>query len=282
MNVECRERDVPAMPGVTLHLNCPICESARSVPHRFSRPPWSVVRCVDCGMVYLENAPDQSALLDTLAWEATAPAERQRRRGSRGRLYYVLSDSLKSLKSQVYDSTRAAVSLIETHARPGNVLDLGCGSGRLLTQLPAEYVPYGIEPSPAKWAIANAYAETRGGHVLRSVTFPAIEAFTTGEFTAVVAKCYLEHEIRVNEVCRQVHRVLRSGGMFLICVPNVACWNASFRGHLWPGVRLPDHVHYFRAQDLVHLLTHAGFERVMMPLTYHLPSSDNMWALAVK
>ncbi|MHA1159119.1 MAG: hypothetical protein ACTSP2_10315, partial [Alphaproteobacteria bacterium] len=59
---------------------CPQCSSRENtVLERYSRAPWEVVGCNDCGFVFLGNPPDYVRLEDELAWEKSYVEERKRR-----------------------------------------------------------------------------------------------------------------------------------------------------------------------------------------------------------
>jgi len=275
----------PPPPTVDAALRrCPICDAPPSeILHRFASKLWAVVRCQGCAMVYLKNAPRQDTLKDEHAWEHTAGTERAKRRDGR-RAYYAVSDRLKKVKRLIRRGREKNTQLIN-QLRPdgGRLLDVGCAYGRTLESLNTpKWVLHGIEPSPALAKQANTLCQQRGGHVVADTAVGGLPQFEADFFDVVVMRSFLEHEVNVGPVLRGVLRALKPGGLTVIKVPNAGCWNAALRGANWPGVRHPDHVNYFRPQDLRQAVRQAGFDRITFPLLRRLPSSDNMWLVAHK
>lgn len=107
-----------------------------------------------------------------------------------------------------------------------------------------------------------------------------LRGFADGFFTGVLARSFLEHEIRPLEVLQEIRRVLAPGGAVIIKVPNYASINRLTRGDDWCGYRFPDHVNYFEPGHLQHLLEQAGLEIARFGLRDYFPTSDNMWCVA--
>ena len=96
------------------------------------------------------------------------------------------------------------------------VLDVGSGKGVFCGALArAGHETVGVDPSLAALAIAKTYVDRRGLFVLgagESVPFP-------GEsFDRAVSVCVLEHTGDDARVLREVHRVLKPGGVFALTV----------------------------------------------------------------
>jgi SAM-dependent methyltransferase len=232
-------------------------------------------------MTYLKNPPAQQDLMNEFDWAKTRQSERAKRRQQR-RTYYWISDGLKYLKGWVRGRTRKEIRIIDRCAPPGgNFLDVGCADGGTLRQLDvSRWRPFGIEPSPSLAQRADAYCRPHGGAVRQAVAVDGLGAWPPGHFQCVMMRSFLEHEIHVADVLRLARQTLAPGGVVIIKVPNFGCWNSRLRGAGWPGVRLPDHVNYFRPGDLRRALEAAGFTTVRFPWWRRSPTSDNMWAVA--
>src|SRR6185312_16438557 len=98
-----------------------------------------------------------------MAWEKTTVAEVARRA------------ELRPISHRLSRLTRARMRLlprkrmadfIARHARPGNVVDLGCGNGGIFDGLGPEYVPFGIDISREAAANAQRNMAARGGRAL--------------------------------------------------------------------------------------------------------------------
>ncbi len=114
----------------------------------------------------------------------------------------------------------------------GYGLDLGCGDGRL-TNIIFEQVgrrdTVGIDLDPSETALAEKLKLYRHIHVAPADQIP--EADNT--FDWVFSNSVLEHIPNLDEVLREVSRVLKPGGHFLLTVPGQN-FHSCLRGPLWP------------------------------------------------
>src|SRR5712692_4199580 len=141
--------------------DCPLCDGGDAAPLTgYGHDIWRLVSCRGCGFVYLDRSPDYSALLDAMAWEKTGAAELERRAEIRP-ISFRLSRATR-IRMALLPRKRMA-DLVARVARPGNVIDLGCGTGGQLAQLPPTFVPYGVEISAAAAKAADAAFRRRGG-----------------------------------------------------------------------------------------------------------------------
>jgi SAM-dependent methyltransferase len=162
------------------------------------------------------------------------------------------------------------------------LLDLGCGNGAYTEVLAASYAHVeAVDISP----------EQVDGFRLRLESSPPLSAkiavqtmaaeslnFADGYFDAVTCIEVLEHVRSPEEACREVFRVLRPGGAFLITVPNrgfpfethlVKIGKHSFPGRRLPGLTYLPFLHsriadarIFTVRTLRTLVTSAGFDEI--------------------
>jgi SAM-dependent methyltransferase len=171
--------------------------------------------------------------------------------------------------------------LVARHAAPGNVVDLGCGTGTQLSGLADAYVPFGIEISREAAAAADRLFAERGGGVVNAPSLDGLKTFAAGFFSAATLRSYLEHELHPQAVLRELHRALAPGGVALVKVPNYASLNRRLTGRKWCGFRYPDHLNYFTPASLSRMAGECGYRARFGP-TDRLPTSDNMYAVLVK
>jgi 2-polyprenyl-6-hydroxyphenyl methylase/3-demethylubiquinone-9 3-methyltransferase len=99
------------------------------------------------------------------------------------------------------------------------ILDLGCGKGRFARQLSAAGAQVvGVDRSAAM--LAEAVGLDRARASARRLPF------ADGAFEAVVAVEVFEHLPAIDVVLREVHRVLRPGGVIAVVDKNAGSWNA--------------------------------------------------------
>ena len=267
----------------------PVLVRERACPHcgqfnhdgpvnAYSLKPWRIRDCSGCGFVYIDQAPDYCALSHELAWERTSVIEEARRAEIRP-ISWKLS-KLTRWRLALLPRKQVA-DLIKRHAKPGNVIDLGCGAGGLLDPLPDDYVPYGIEISQELAAQAKAIFAARGGAAIHGPALEGLSLFPDGFFSAASLRSYLEHESQPAQVLVALNRVLAHDGIAVVKVPNYASINRQVTGRKWCGFRLPDHLNYFTPASLDRMARACGFQ-TDFGLTGKLPTSDNMWAILRK
>ena len=267
------------------HRCCPICgcENAGEPSLRYSRDGWNLKQCSQCDLVYLENAPTYEALETEFAWEKTYHAEKSKRR--RGKtLSYLVSDAAKKVKLLFRGREVRAKEqrFIRRYIGTGRMLDVGCGAGRTLINLPQSITPYGIEISSYLAGISQKYCGARGGKVVRNNAVDGMDEFDADLFDGIMMRAFLEHETEPRPLLEKARRVLRPGGRIIIKVPNYGCVNRVVRGNRWCGFRFPDHVNYFTPSILRRLVQETGYRVVRFGALDRFPLSDNMWMVIEK
>jgi SAM-dependent methyltransferase len=132
--------------------------------------------------------------------------------------YY--ADFWRSPKLQMTEYMRWKLEVTRSHPRVAaarSVLDVGCGPGVLLAGLRAPGKRLcGVEMSAeAVQAIETEGIEGRAVD-LETERLP----YADGEFDAVLCYDVLEHLFSPGRVLAEIRRVVRPGGVVLLCVPN--------------------------------------------------------------
>ena len=156
-----------------------------------------------------------------------------------------------------------ALSLLEGGER---LLDLGCWTGAFLARVQrAERYRQLVGVDFVAEGVDTARSRGFDARVVDLNTDPL--PFPDAHFDGVVHLAVLEHVFDPFAVIREVHRVLRPGGEFVVAVPNVASLTNRLRilfGRIpvtssdpgWDG----GHLHYFSKHALDHFLANEGFE----------------------
>lgn len=263
-----------------LERACPHCgdPNGETPAGRYSLGQWTMKTCRGCSLTYLDRAPDYEALFSRMSWDKTTRIEEEWRRTTWPVHQYVS----KTMRWRMRLLPRKTMpDLLVRHARPGRVVDLGCGDGGQLHGLDDRFTPFGIEISREAAGRADAAFRKRGGRAINAPSLEGLKQFPDGFFSAATLRSYLEHELRPAEVMRELCRTLEPGGVALVKVPNYACLNRIVLGHGWPGFRYPDHLNYFTPATLRAMAESCGF-RVSFGMTWRLPTSDNMYAALIR
>lgn len=241
-------------PVRTVLAACPLCGREPSEEH--ARGPdfeyastgdaeWTFRRCASCDIVSLSPRPDESEI---------------------GRIYpphYYAYDfsqtrSVGYLAKAALDR-RAAGIYLSAAAAEGDILDVGCGDGRLLQIFRDRGVPaaslFGVELD----ASAVAAARTRGFGVHHGRFEDA--AYPASSFRLIVLQQVIEHVPDPRKMVERILGLLRPGGAVVIETPNTASWDhAVFAKRYWGGYHIPRHFHLFSRRSLPALLRSTGFE----------------------
>ncbi len=263
-----------------VHRLCPLCarDNATGPASRYSHDIWKVKDCARCGFVYIENAPTYETLYSNMAWERTTKIE-ERRRGKIRPYSYKFS---KATRKRLHLLPRKKMHLmVRDYAKPGNVIDLGCGTGGHMALLGDGFVPFGVEISTQLAGIADELLRRHGGWAINAPSIQGLREFPDDFFSAATLRSYLEHEMEPLPVLRELHRTLIPGGVAIVKVPNFGSVNRMVMGGRWCGFRYPDHLNYFTPGTLRATADACGF-RARYGLTFRLPTSDNMYAVLTK
>jgi 2-polyprenyl-3-methyl-5-hydroxy-6-metoxy-1,4-benzoquinol methylase len=134
------------------------------------------------------------------------------------------------------------------------ILDIGCGRGNLLNILKQMGCDcYGIErrefPIDDGFENIHIYKDR-----LESISF------SEGFFDAVIIWHVLEHMDDPMLTIRETARILRTGGMLAVAVPNFGSFQARVFRESWFHLDLPRHAHHFAKDVLLECLRDNGFD----------------------
>ncbi|MEP2920502.1 bifunctional 2-polyprenyl-6-hydroxyphenol methylase/3-demethylubiquinol 3-O-methyltransferase UbiG [Sulfitobacter sp.] len=124
---------------------------------------------------------------------------------------------IRTLRNMVPSRLRYFDKLVDWRGKA--VLDLGCAGGFMAEALDDRgALVTGIDP--AKESIAAARAHAQGRAITYDVGVGEALPYSDGTFDTVVCVDVLEHVQDVEAVLKEVHRVLKPGGMFLFDTIN--------------------------------------------------------------
>ena len=142
------------------------------------------------------------------------------------------------------------------------ILDIGCGCGGTAADLRR----LGKIVDGVTWSESEA-AEAAGA--CRNVVVADVSAglpdAVAGPYDAVICSHLLEHIAYPQKLLKDVHRVLKPGGVLIVAIPNVLFWEDRLRllAGVWEyqqsGTFDYTHVRWYTAESMRRLLAEYGF-----------------------
>lgn len=191
-------------------------------------------RCCACKLVSLAPFPDVSTGLYPEGYDPHTPEDRAEHR----------------------PSWLARRRLIEP-CGGSRLLDVGCGSGRLLARYRAlGWDVRGIEPHEAAARICR-----ERGFAVESVSLEEAQ-LPEAHFDLILLHHVIEHVRQPVAALRRVKQALAPGGQVLVVTPNVGGLGFRLYGSCWYALDAPRHLHLFDARTLARLAERAGLRAV--------------------
>jgi ADP-heptose:LPS heptosyltransferase/2-polyprenyl-3-methyl-5-hydroxy-6-metoxy-1,4-benzoquinol methylase len=229
--------------GELEEVPCNLCGSSDSinVGEKFG---FTIVECLSCGLQFTNPQPN-----------------RKTRETLYSRDYYFgyrawLGQQIKS-ESVIQEGLLAGQQLqnILLYKKRGKFLDVGCSTGELLDAAQKKgFSCRGIEPN--KWA-CNYAIKKRGLRVINGELQKF--SFESDFFDVVSYMEVIEHIPDPLAELREIHRILKNGGILMLSTPNFGCEESQELGIHWRHNKPWEHIYLFDYVHLKRMLDLAGF-----------------------
>lgn len=264
----------PARAISVVQIACPLCGQADHAQVACIRDAtydvpgeYRVVRCQACAHLYLNPRPDDQSLMDcypasyapyegddAIPDSIGEPPEAPRKSPLRR-----LASMLPGLRPALHWLGLEHATYMPACPRPGEskLLEIGCAHGWFLAQAAAQgWVVDGVEPNEAACRRAQARELQVTCGRLEDAQIPDADR------DAVAMWMVLEHVPNPVEMVREIHRILKPGGVFTLSVPNAGTWERIVFGRYWLGYDAPRHLQVFNSARLRRLLEEHGFDSI--------------------
>ncbi|MDW8169482.1 MAG: class I SAM-dependent methyltransferase [Acidobacteriota bacterium] len=207
-----------------------------------------LVRCRQCGLVYVGERRENFTF-------SRFDPERSRRLAERVRSLELVDEEVEAREARIRERVMAErLRWVQRFITSGRLLEVGCAEGTFLKLAArAGFHAHGIEPDPMTSTLAQQHPDI--------VVFPGALAeapYPASSFDVVVLFHVLEHLDSPRRALRELHRLLRPGGIIVIETPNIASFWFRLFGRRWRQL-IPDHYYFFSPATLTRLLEESGF-----------------------
>ena len=241
--------------------SCQLCGSDKTT-EMFRDPPFRVVRCADCGLVYVTPRHQDDALhklYDEEYWNSDTPK-------TRGYASYAEEEPL------YLQTFRRRLGLVNAHVPPGplRVLDIGCAAGFFLRVMREQgHDVRGAELSAdiAQHAIEQLGPERIHVGFLHDLA-PDREGFEHQSFDLITLWDVIEHVPRPQALLAHVRELLKPDGVLILETQNVDSAFANLLGKRWQHYKHEEHLYHFNPATIRRLLGDCGFEVVRNTPSY--------------
>ncbi|MHC4515835.1 MAG: class I SAM-dependent methyltransferase [Planctomycetota bacterium] len=231
---------------------CQLCGSSERLV-MFQEPPYHVVRCAECSLVYVTPRHTDEHL-PNIYGEDYWQSERPRLRG------YA---SYREEEALYLKTFRLRQQLLQRYTGPGplKVLDVGCAAGFFLRVMKEHgHQVRGVELSPEIAHLAIEHLGKENIHVGQMTDLAADQqGFEAGSFDLVTAWDVVEHVPDPQDLLRRVHRMLKPTGVLVIETQNVDSRLAGLLGRRWQHYKHEEHLYHFNPTTMRRLMDQAGF-----------------------
>ncbi|MGD8240988.1 MAG: class I SAM-dependent methyltransferase [Armatimonadota bacterium] len=151
--------------------------------------------------------------------------------------------------------------LIEGLMAPGKLLDIGCSVGHFVQAAGRSgWDAWGVDISQYAVGVCRQRGLQAKIGDMRRLDFP------DDTFDVVNLRHVLEHDWELRACLAEIRRVLKTGGLLVLEVPCVDCWQVRIlrgkRSKFWR----PVHCYFFSGKSVRSIMARAGYDEVRMPL----------------
>lgn len=235
----------PACNSPSFHIILPVCHD---ILHRFPGA-WRVVECNQCQLAY--TAP-QTTKEDIVNYYPPEYASFNLGAGIR---HYSIGAFLRRLLMSPYWFIYGDPEWKESPFGRSTLLEIGCGSGRLLQNMSKQgWKCIGIDISAV--AVDRAKENVPEVNVFQS----SLANFSTEQsFDIIVMSQVLEHLPDPIVSLRKCYELLSPGGKLFLGIPNFGSYEAKLFGKYWRGLDIPRHMVHLSEPVILRILKNCGF-----------------------
>jgi 2-polyprenyl-3-methyl-5-hydroxy-6-metoxy-1,4-benzoquinol methylase len=221
--------------------------------HFLTNETFKIVKCSSCGFAFINPRPEKDQLQKY--YESIE--------------YISHSGTSKGIINTVYKKVRRYThkkkfKLVSNYAKGNSILDIGCGSGELLSLFKENnWKTFGIEPNDnaRNFAISEYGLNVNNEESISGISNKSIDVVTMWHV--------LEHVSELNERISEIKRTLKENGVLFVAVPNNISYDAEYYKEFWAAYDVPRHLYHFTPDTIKKLLEKYKFSIIeMLPMKF--------------
>jgi 2-polyprenyl-3-methyl-5-hydroxy-6-metoxy-1,4-benzoquinol methylase len=208
-----------------------------------------MLQCRSCQLIFPREVPAESALPFIYPPNYYSFCETDRP----NRVVRAVRARMARAKGRVY--------MAMVTAPEANVVDIGCGDGRLLDDLKAS-CPSGWRYHGVDWSEPAVHRIRRKGYEGRSGDIGRMDLTDWySKFDLVLMHQLIEHVRDPRETLEKARLMLKLGGVLSIETPDIDAWDFRLlRKRYWSVYHIPRHFYIFNKSNFTALAREVGFE----------------------
>ena len=239
--------------------NCPVCNHTETAHHltlkdwMITKEEFTIVKCTNCGFHFTNPIPKEEVIGNYYKSEE----------------YISHSSSKKGFINSIYNIVRnytliKKVALLRKYTKGKELLEIGSGTGHFLNTAKLNgYNVEGFEPDND----ARLFAKNNFSISLRPLE--ELASVETGSKDLVAMWHVMEHVYHLQRDVAEIVRSLKSGGVFIIAVPNMNSWDAQHYKEYWAAYDVPRHLYHFQENTIKKLIETFGLvHRDTLPMKF--------------
>lgn len=237
---------------------CVICDVTDS-HHYCSFNGLEYVQCNKCHLIYVDNFADNEKMYQAYTGGGFKSFRRK---------LFAPFRKMRSIKGYNHFLQRArdifAFARKQTSSSGNRTyLDIGCNKGFLLTAAADEGCDvHGVELVTELIApFCNTYPQFKD-QVYSDKFQDVAQRFGDQHFDIITCIDVVEHFEDPLSDMKEVYRILKDDGVFVIQTPDIDCENASVLGCNWGALKPLEHLHLFGRKNFIEFGKKAGFKEV--------------------
>jgi 2-polyprenyl-3-methyl-5-hydroxy-6-metoxy-1,4-benzoquinol methylase len=234
------------------HNVCPLCRSENisvklnCTDFFISREVFPVTQCQECGFRFTQDYPDEKEIgryyesEDYISHSNTS-------KGFSNKLYRIARSIMLKRKLRFVNKITAK--------KQGSLLDIGSGTGHFgNTMKRGGWQVKGIEINDK----AREFSKSQFG--LDVISPDEISSLKPESFDCITLWHVLEHFHDPFNYAAEINRLLKSGGVCVIALPNCSSFDAEHFGKFWAAYDVPRHLWHFNPVTFRRFADKAGFK----------------------